>query len=64
MGGVDKADMLIFLYKAKWKTKKNVIIEYFSTFLLYLLSMHEQYIEKLVEMLHCLTSSSVFLDVS
>ena len=23
MGGVDKADMLIFLYKAKWKTKKK-----------------------------------------
>ena len=44
--------------------QKNGIIEYFSTFLLYLLSMHGQYIEKLEEMVHCLTSLSELLDVS
>ena len=64
MKGVDKADLLISLYKTKIQHKKNSIIEYFSTFLLYLSSMHEQYIEKLKEFVHWFTSLSAFPDVS
>ena len=46
------------------KFTKNLWVEWIKQTCLFLLSIHGQYIGKLVKMVHCFTTSSAFLDVS